>query len=188
MENPFKLPLMCGDFHKGFGKTWDVEDATRRTIASKLTEDEAVYVVKAIEAFDQDNTELDAVMQLGIDKWLEGIELDQTPANRAATAREKVLKIIEGLQKAFKEMQELRAKKEVEYVKLLGKYNALDKGSTWKEMYERSCVALSMIRETVEMLGVGLVISEEYCPNFEADAKAICDGIQKLYETNRNTK
>ena len=42
--------------------------------------------------------ELAAVMQLGIDKWLEGDELKNNPATRAADAREKVLRIIENLE------------------------------------------------------------------------------------------
>jgi hypothetical protein len=42
---------------------------------------------------------LDAVMQLGVDKWLDGEELKETPANRAGAAREKALKAIEGLAK-----------------------------------------------------------------------------------------
>jgi hypothetical protein len=57
---------------------------------------------------------LDAVMSLGIDKWLEGDELKQNEATRAATAREKALKIIEKLQlenallkERIKKMEEL---------------------------------------------------------------------------------
>jgi hypothetical protein len=41
--------------------------------------------------------ELDAVMQLGVDKWLEGDELKENPATRAAKAREKVLKSLDAL-------------------------------------------------------------------------------------------
>jgi len=40
--------------------------------------------------------ELDAVMQLGIDKWLDNEEMKNNPATRAAICREKLLKIIGG--------------------------------------------------------------------------------------------
>ena len=38
--------------------------------------------------------EMDAVMHF-VDKWLDGDELNESPANRANTAREKALKAIE---------------------------------------------------------------------------------------------
>jgi hypothetical protein len=51
-----------------------------------------------IKELQDKEAELDAVMQLGIDKWLDGKELEYNPATRATIAREKVLKIIEALE------------------------------------------------------------------------------------------
>lgn len=56
--------------------------------------------------------ELDAVLQLGVDKWLEGDELNENPATRAGRAREKTLRLIEDLDsrlaEAERERDELR--------------------------------------------------------------------------------
>lgn len=46
------------------------------------------------EKFENLEAELDAVM-FSVDKWLEGKELRNNPATRAADAREKVLRILE---------------------------------------------------------------------------------------------
>jgi hypothetical protein len=48
------------------------------------------------KAYHELQCEFDAVMQLGIDKWLSGDELKYNPATRAAMAREKALRAIEG--------------------------------------------------------------------------------------------
>lgn len=45
-----------------------------------------------------------------VDKWLEGDELKQDAINRAATMREKVLKIVEGLQAENSALREQVAK------------------------------------------------------------------------------
>lgn len=61
----------------------------------------AKYILNLISKLENKNTELEykllGVMH-SVDKWLEGDELNQDEVNRAATMREKTLRIVEGLQ------------------------------------------------------------------------------------------